>query len=147
MREKLKPEQSKPATGNRYLVAGIFVFLIILLDQVSKAFVIGSHFPFVCNQDLAFGIRLGFLNSLTVIFVISACIYFYRRESEKIRRFGYLLVIGGGISNLIDRMGRGCVVDFIDFKIWPSFNLADAMISLGVLILIVSFVYRKNSYD
>lgn len=160
MREKLKTEKSKLVTSNWYLVAGIFVFLTILLDQISKAFVVSSHFPFVCNQGFAFGIRLGILNSLTVILVISACIYFFGRESVKTRRFGYLLVIGGGISNLVDRIVRGCVVDFIDFKIWPSltglipsltwwpaFNLADAVISLGVVILIVSFIYRKNSIN
>lgn len=145
MREKLKPEQSKLVSGSWYLVADIFVFLIILLDQISKVLVVSSHMPFVCNEGFAFGIRLGILNSLTVILIILFCIYFYRRERERITRFGYLLVIGGGISNLVDRLIRGCVVDFIDFKIWPAFNLADAAISVGVAVLIVSFIYRKNS--
>lgn len=160
MREKLKTEKSKLASGSWYLVAGTLFLSIILLDQVSKAFVVNSHFTFTCNQDFAFGIRLGILNILTVSLVILLCIFLYWRESEGIRRYGYLLLIGGGISNLADRLIRGCVVDFIDFKVWPSltglipsltwwpsFNLADAAITVGVMILAVSFIYRKNSFN
>lgn len=47
------------------------------------------------------------------------------------------LVLSGAISNLIDRVYYGCVIDFIDLKVWPVFNLADIFICLGVLLLII----------
>ena len=50
------------------------------------------------------------------------------------------LLIGGSVSNLIDRIRLGHVTDFIDFRYWPAFNLADSFIVLGVVILLGALV-------
>jgi signal peptidase II len=55
------------------------------------------------------------------------------------------LVIGGSISNLVDRVRLGHVTDFLDFKFWPAFNLADSFIVIGVAILLVTLVATDHS--
>jgi signal peptidase II len=50
------------------------------------------------------------------------------------------LVIGGSVSNLIDRIRLGHVTDFLDFRYWPAFNLADTFIVVGVAALLVALV-------
>ena len=50
------------------------------------------------------------------------------------------LVLGGSISNLVDRLRLGHVTDFLDFDYWPAFNLADTFIVVGVALLFLSFV-------
>ena len=50
------------------------------------------------------------------------------------------LVIGGSVSNLVDRVRLGHVTDFLDFRYWPAFNLADSFIVVGVAILLVALV-------
>ena len=50
------------------------------------------------------------------------------------------LLIGGSVSNLLDRIRLGHVTDFLDFRCWPAFNLADCFIVVGVAILFLTFV-------
>lgn len=120
--------------------------LVVVLDQVSKLLAF-EFLPTVCNSGFAFGLLpgfwSGFVASLTVVVVglvwtrlilVSGS---YMRGSSS---FGLSLILGGGISNLIDRFVRGCVVDFVDLKTWPAFNLADALICIGVVILIYSLL-------
>lgn len=66
------------------------------------------------------------------------------KGSNKI--FALALIFGGGLSNLIDRFTRGCVVDFIDVDFWPSFNLADAAITVGVIILVLSMLKTPKNH-
>ncbi len=61
-------------------------------------------------------------------------------SNNNLEMFGWALIIGGGVSNIIDRLIRGCVIDFIDLKVWPAFNLADTAITIGVGILILSLL-------
>jgi signal peptidase II len=53
-------------------------------------------------------------------------------------------VIGGSSSNLVDRVRLGYVTDFIDFRWWPAFNLADSFIVIGVLVLLAALVYAER---
>ena len=66
-------------------------------------------------------------------------------------RFGLLLVFGGAIGNLIDRMRYGEVVDFLDFYLgayhWPAFNVADSSITIGVSILLAAAFFLPNPAD
>ncbi len=121
--------------------------LIVFFDQLVKYFVVSRNQMATCNPGFAFGLRSQLLNSYTVVLFILICAYLYKRESYKTRRIAYLLIIGGGISNLIDRLVRGCVIDFIDLKVWPSFNLADAAIMVGVGVLITSLIFSKKASD
>jgi signal peptidase II len=53
------------------------------------------------------------------------------------------LILGGAVGNLMDRLRFGSVVDFLDFRVWPVFNLADSCITVGAALLAVSF-WRKG---
>ena len=62
---------------------------------------------------------------------------------------GFSLILGGAVGNLIDRIYFGYVIDFIDFRIWPVFNIADISVVIGVAIMIKKVIahdfLRKNS--
>ncbi len=114
------------------------LFVLILLDQFSKHFILTS-FPdlVVFNQGISFGL-IPSANWLIINFlVLTALVCLLPRGRGK------TLILSGGLTNLIDRIFRGQVVDFIDFKIWPIFNLADVFICLGVGMLIFSLLYQK----
>jgi len=114
------------------------VLLIVFLDQISKVFAQRQFLTF-CNKGIAFGVGLpdpfGILLSVAIL---SFIFYLMTREKKALPAFSMALIFGGGVSNLTDRFVYGCVRDFIDLKIWPSFNLADAAITFGVLLLIFS---------
>ena len=57
-------------------------------------------------------------------------------------KFGFLLIVSGAISNIIDRLAFGCVIDFIDLRFWPVFNLADVFISAGAIIILVQIAKK-----
>lgn len=117
----------------------LIVLLIILLDQISKNYV-QTTWPVACNKGIAFGIGLpdpvGVIIALIVLPVI---FYLMIREKKTPSAIGLSLIFAGGVSNFADRLILGCVRDFISLPSltrWPSFNLADAAISIGVLILV-----------
>lgn len=117
----------------------ILVFSIILLDQITKSLAL-RFLPTACNTGFAFGIYQGIFNGLIAALVLLVVIWALFKEQKKLVYFSLALVIGGGASNILDRLIRGCVIDFIDLKIWPAFNLADAAITVGVGILIFSLL-------
>ena len=59
------------------------------------------------------------------------------KNNEKALQFSVGLLIGGTIGNLIDRILYGYVIDFIDFRIWPVFNVADSSVTIGIILLII----------
>ena len=59
-------------------------------------------------------------------------------------RWGTALLIGGDLGNLYDRLVHGGVIDFIDFRIWPVFNVADMCIDLGIALLLVHYLMTRN---
>lgn len=131
----------------------LVIFSTIIFDQLAKALAV-KFLPTACNIGFAFGIYQGILNGLIAFLVLLIVIYFFLtssyssslstsardKRSREVSSFALLLVIGGGASNIIDRLLRGCVVDFVDIKIWPAFNLADAAITVGAGVLIISLL-------
>lgn len=131
----------------RERVPYLFFPLVVIFDQLSKGIAI-TFAKTTCNT----GVALGFLQNLPVIIpitILAGLAYLLKKENQTERKIAYCLILGGGVSNLIDRIARGCVVDFIDLKMWPSltwlspsltrwprFNLADSVITIGVLILV-----------
>jgi signal peptidase II len=106
------------------------------------------HITYVENTGIAFGLfpqghSLFIVISLIIILVI---IFFERKKVIKSlkERFCLGLVLGGALGNLIDRLRFGFVIDFLDFRIWPVFNLADSGVCIGG-ILMVFFLLRKRS--
>lgn len=105
------------------------------------------HLTVVFNPGAAFGILKGktTLLAYTSIFFIIFFLSFIKRENNKNLLFLIAcgLIIGGAASNLYDRIFLGYVVDYIDVRVWPVFNLSDASINTGAgLLLIDSF--RKS---
>jgi signal peptidase II len=96
------------------------------------------------NSGIAFGFftsATGVVIALTSIAVVWMLVYFARSGARHPAiPAGLGLLIGGSISNLVDRVRLGHVTDFVDFGWWPAFNLADSFIVIGVVILIVALL-------
>ncbi len=134
------------------------VVTIIILDRVTKIFFtglleLGESFPIVRNvfhMTLVHntGIAFGLFKNQGIVFIIIPVIaifllvfniFYYRNNKELSRTYiaGFSLILGGAIGNLIDRIAVGCVIDFIDFRVWPVFNIADSAITIGACIIAV----------
>ena len=136
----------------KYLIIFITIVLFtVLLDQLTK-FYIASKMPewklgfllihFVDNTGAGFGILKGQMAILAIISAVVAMgvIYFYHKiPKEKITQALFGLFLGGVTGNLIDRILRQYVVDFIDVGFWPVFNIADMAISVSVIGLVLYF--------
>jgi len=126
----------------------------IFLDQISKFYIrqILSpgdslpiikgifHLTYLSNPGGAFGILPIYPFLLIISLVTVGLIIFYSRKAQPksiAQGIGLGFVLGGAIGNLIDRLSWGRVIDFLDFRIWPVFNLADSAIVIGSAILIV----------
>ena len=111
-------------------------------DQLTKAIV---H---VQNSGIAFGLfasATSFVILLTAV-AVAWMLYFFARSGSRhpILPVALGLVIGGSVSNLIDRVRLGHVTDFLDLKFWPAFNLADSFIVVGVAILLLALVVTDH---
>lgn len=143
--------------------------IYVALDHITKFFVI-QNIPYrsfikindyfsivnVSNTGVAFSLfqnnNIFFivLVSLVIIFLI----YFIiknRKELTKLQTHSFLLILAGGIGNLIDRIFRGAVVDFIDVGYkevyrWPAFNVADSCVCIGIGLFVISVLFfnKKN---
>jgi signal peptidase II len=97
------------------------------------------HLLSVEDTGAAFGIgrsRNGFFVGLTL--ALLGMLFFMRRRWPREDRWlegGFLLVVGGALGNLYDRLAYGFVVDFLDFRVWPVFNVADSCVTVGACCL------------
>lgn len=125
--------------------------VIILLDQLTK-FLILKFQPtinfkllaihLIKNTGAGFGLLKNYTFLLTIIsvLVVILIIYLYPRLSKQKRlQIPAALFLAGTFGNLIDRLIRKFVVDFIDFSFWPAFNIADMAITVGAIGLVVYF--------
>ncbi|MFN4226928.1 MAG: signal peptidase II [Candidatus Ratteibacteria bacterium] len=135
----------------------ITTFFVFFLDQITKSFVVNllkkfdgniditSFFSltFVKNKGIVFGL---FSSEKTKIFIIIFSliaifsIFFIVFKFEKYREFSLGLVTGGIIGNLIDRIKYGYVIDFINFHFFPVFNLADAFVTIGIILFFLRYL-------
>lgn len=138
-----------------YLIA----FAVIALDQASKFAVIyrlpfGSsvpvlggivHFTTVENPGGAFGLFQSWAGMLTLITiaVCAAILVFVRRKVSLPVVVGTALALqlGGAVGNLIDRIRFHYVIDFIDLRVWPVFNVADSAITIGIVLLAYYLIF------
>lgn len=128
----------------------LVILAVVAADQLSKFIVTTMmhqgqsipilanvfHITYVENPGAAFGIlafRTYFFLIMAVL-VLGAFVFFYRHlvNSGILMRLGLALFVGGVLGNFIDRVRLGHVIDFLDFRIWPVFNLADMAICFGV---------------
>jgi signal peptidase II len=127
------------------------VGVVVALDQITKQFVTGQVSrgePFeigfgieisnVRNTGIAFGLLSGG-DALVLAFTLGTLAlliaYFTFTWQRPWEWLAVGLLVGGALGNLADRMRDGAVVDFVDFPLWPAFNLADVAIVAGVTLL------------
>jgi len=96
----------------------------------------------VRNPGTAFGIVqtrswLLFLVSVVIMAVVLVALWMWGRPGSRFFRFSLGLIVGGALGNIVDRVALGEVVDFIDFRFWPVFNLADVAIVTGVFLVLL----------
>ena len=136
--------------------------LVFILDQLVKHAVLGSmhlgesipiikdvfHITFVLNPGAAFGMlehqRWIFIVVALLVVVLALVFYKHIQRESLITRIGAGLLLGGALGNLLDRIQSGLVVDFLDFRIWPVFNIADIAICGGAAMLIWGMWQRRN---
>jgi signal peptidase II len=115
------------------------------LDLNDEVHVVG---PFSIHHVTNSGIAFGLFASATSIvilltgFAVAWMLYFFARSGSRhpVLPVALGLVIGGSVSNLLDRVRLGHVTDFLDFRYWPAFNLADTFIVVGVAALLLALV-------
>ena len=137
--------------------------LIVILDQLSK-FIVHStmnlydsfqvipyllNFTYIRNEGIAFGIYFEGAETIFIVLPILITIYlFYLLKNEefqdKFSQIALFLIIAGAVGNIIDRIFRGYVVDFIDFHLngmhWYVFNIADSSVTIGLIFLLYSSI-------
>lgn len=153
----------------RYILT---VTAFVLTDQVSKTYLISFlktrdsfilevmpflDFVYSWNYGISFGLfREYYQYSNYVLLALNICIVIYlislliHASTGRLAGYGLEMIIGGAIGNLIDRILRGAVFDFIYFNYaefsFPAFNIADSFISIGaVLFLYDHFFFKKTS--
>ncbi len=108
------------------------------------------YLTYIENKGAAFGLFHGLRIPLILISLVVAVIvlYFHVKIPKRSNiQVPLAFVFGGTLSNLIDRIFRSFVIDFIDLKFWPVFNISDVMINLGVILLIYRVVFYKSGGD
>ena len=152
-----------------FLVNFSVVFLIFLIDRISKFYIIKLatleknfevyvtsylNLYLVWNKGIAFGL-LSFdssfiynIVSFIILLIIIALILMIVKELYIFKKNCLLIILGGAIGNLFDRIYYTAVPDFIDFHIgnihWFIFNIADIFISVGVVCLIYAEIFFKD---
>ncbi len=106
------------------------------------------HITVIFNTGAAFGIFRDKTLPLIVIGVIFILFFLLLIKNEIKNscwsKIACGLILGGAISNLYDRISLGYVVDYIDFRIWPVFNISDTCITVGVFILLFQSLRKKS---
>jgi len=155
---------------NKYVKLAYISGIVVIADQLTKwaviklitlydmVVVIPGFFNLVHIQNTggAFGMFAGqqnffqrFIFLAVTIVAICLIVYLYKNTPEEypILSFGFSLIFGGAIGNMIDRIRFGRVTDFLDIYIgnlhWPAFNIADSAITVGMIIFGFYIIFRK----
>lgn len=142
----------------------VMVALLVGLDQLTKFLVLTSvkpvgavpfidgiiQFRYVENTGAAFSIlseKTWLLSIITGVMILIGLLYLFLGKSDsKLQYISIVLVISGGIGNLVDRVFRGFVVDFIEylFMEYAVFNFADILVTIGAVLLVISVLFVKD---
>ena len=152
----------------KFLINLFLVIIIFLLDRISKIYVIyldkkflGSeifsskylNIILIWNDGIAFGLfsfdKSNLYNFLTLIIIaIIVLIIFMAAKAEGIKKYSLIMILGGALGNVFDRLFNRSVPDFIDFHIgnfhWFIFNIADVFITIGVIFMILIEIIGNN---
>jgi len=155
---------------NKYRWAGTIISTVLVLDQLTKHLVQKNirlydviqvipgffNLTHVRNKGAAFsllstlpdGWRSAFFVAVTLV-AVAAIGVLIRKSHERLLVSAFSLIIGGALGNVIDRVRYGEVVDFVQWYVksyyWPSFNVADSAITVGVALLVVDMLFVKRT--
>ena len=151
-----------------YFINLIIIIIIFTLDRISKFYVISKsetnlssslitskflNINLIWNEGIAFGLfsfqQKMYYNILTIVIIsITLIILWMITRTKGLEKLGFLMIFGGSIGNIFDRIYYSAVPDFIDFHInnfhWFIFNVADIFITLGVMLLIFLELFTKK---
>ena len=146
----------------------VFILSIFLFDRISKILVLNKvktvgelnysvnsflNLNLIWNDGIAFGLlsfdQNFYYNFLTLIIILVTLIIFWMIiTTQKLEKVSFMMIFGGSLGNIFDRLYYSAVPDFIDLHInnfhWFIFNVADIFISLGVLLLIYLEIFIKK---
>jgi signal peptidase II len=157
---------SRSQSNRRDIYIGIIAVLVIIADQITK-YLVTQYIAYgdvwrdwgffqianIRNTGASFGIFADYTSVIIVIVfieiaVILLVVYLLRNRLEFMEnmmiRTGIALVLGGAIGNQIDRIAQGYVTDFLDFKVWPAFNVADMCAVAGTIIIAYCILFRSG---
>ncbi len=140
----------------------IAAIVVIVLDQLSKHYISTAFAPgesriviphalwltYVQNHTGAFGLfgSKTWLLILMALAVLTLFWFSFRDSAARSRtvRIAFGAIVGGAVGNIVDRLHYGYVVDFLDLRWWPVFNVADSCITIGVALLVLSTFARER---
>ena len=154
-------ERSLAANSWQWAGLALVACAAVLADQVTKHIVTSTlalddavhvvgplSIHHVQNSGIAFGLFSSATAGVTVITSVAVIwmVWFFARSGGRhpVLPAALGLLIGGSLSNLVDRIRLGHVTDFIDFRYWPAFNLADSFIVIGVGILLAALLLAER---
>jgi len=140
----------------------IIVTSVIFLDQISKFLALKFlhlntpvpliknffNLTLVHNRGAAFGLLQNQLVLFVLVSLFAIGLIFYNlknKTNSMVMKLSLSLILAGAAGNLIDRLRFGFVVDFLDFRVWPVFNLADSVITVAAAALTWELLFRKNA--
>jgi len=155
---------------NKYLQVGSIVGIVLVLDQITKYVILTQvklydtitvipgffNITHVRNKGAAFGLlsdlpdiwRSTFFITVTIL-AVSALVALIVKTQERLPVYSFSLIAGGALGNLVDRLQYGEVVDFVQWYVrsyyWPSFNVADSSITIGVVLLAIEMLFLSST--
>jgi signal peptidase II len=154
-------ERSLAAGAAQWAALAAIALAAIAADQLTK-YIVTSRLaideavhvvgPFWIHHVQNSGIAFGLFASATAVVILATgvavawMLLFFGRSGARhpVLPVALGLVIGGSLSNLLDRVRLGYVTDFLDFRYWPAFNLADTFIVVGVLVLLATLLRAER---
>jgi signal peptidase II len=161
-------EPARPSSGRgaavAWLRAALVLVLVVVVDQLTKRaversivpseerrFLPGIQLVYTRNRGVAFGFLPGdhvFVTILVSLALLGLLAYFALHATRPLMWLPTGMIVGGALGNILDRLRHGSVTDFIKLPLgWPPFNLADASITLGILILFIVADRRRPAED
>ena len=154
--------------SKKYLVDFFIIFFIFIIDRSSKLLIISYpetyeqygisvtsflNFNLIWNEGIAFGLfsfdNKIYYNFLTIfIILVTIIIIWLMYKSKGFERFSFMMIVGGSLGNIYDRVFYSAVPDFIDIHVnnfhWFIFNVADIFITLGIMCLISIEIFSNK---
>ena len=141
-------------------------FVLVAFDLLSKKIVFDSidlhtfisltfflDLTHIHNFGIAFGLFSGLISPWSLIIlgllVVGFIFYLMKSASDTFEEWSLLIIISGALSNIIDRIFNGYVIDFIYFHYkdfyWPAFNFADIYITIGIIMIVINILRKINN--